>query len=65
MKEGAEGAVKFELHSQKGADFQLGKGPQKGILGKPEMDTLSKAQTTVSRRWAAGQEMGAKEGEVC
>lgn len=57
--------MKSELHSEEGADFQLGKGAQICILGKPEMDILSKAQMTMSRSRAAGQGMGAKEGEVC
>lgn len=52
MQEGAVEATKFELHSQEGAHFGLGKEAQKHILGKPEMDTLSKTQMTVGRREA-------------
>lgn len=52
MKEGAVEGIKFELHSQEGADFWLDKEAQKHILGKPEIDTLSKAQMTVGRREA-------------
>lgn len=52
MKEEAVEAIKFEPHSQEGANFWSDKEAQKHVLGKPEMNTLSKAQMRVGKREA-------------